>query len=195
MARTQRATPEIPSASLADIAFMLLIFFLVATTMDVDTGLARMLPPPVPEDQPKQENEIKDRNVLVVLVNKNNQILCDGKWLTVSQLREETKEFISNPRNDENLPEFNEVDIDLFGTIPVSKGVISLQNDRGTAYKTYIEVQNELVGAYNELRDELSMSKFRKKFDDLSEEQSEAVKKAIPQRISEAEPKNVGGKQ
>jgi biopolymer transport protein ExbD len=173
---------------------MLLIFFLVATTMDVDTGLARMLPPPVPEDQPKQENEIKDRNVLVVLVNKNNQILCDGKWLTVSQLREETKEFISNPRNNEELPEFNELDIDLIGTYSVSKGVISLQNDRGTAYKTYIEVQNELVGAYNELRDELSMSKFRKKFDDLSEEQSEAVKKAIPQRISEAEPKNVGGK-
>lgn len=194
MARTKRATPEIPSASLADIAFMLLIFFLVATTMDVDTGLARMLPPPVPPDQQNDTPPIKERNVLVVLVNKNNQILCDGKWLNVSQIREEVKEFIANPRNDEELPEFNEVEIDLLGTVLVSKGVISLQNDRGTAYKTYIEVQNELVGAYNELRDDLAMKTFGKKFDDLSEEQSDAVKSAIPQRISEAEPKNVGGK-
>lgn len=194
MARSKRATPEIPSSSLADIAFMLLIFFLVATTMDVDTGLARMLPPPVPPDQQNDTPPIKERNVLVVLVNKNNQILCDGKWLSVSQLREEAKDFIANPRNDAELPEFNDVDIDLIGTIPVSKGVISLQNDRGTAYKTYIEVQNELVGAYNELREEFAMRNFGRKFDDLSESQSEAVKKAIPQRISEAEPKNVGGK-
>lgn len=163
MARTKRATPEIPSASLADIAFMLLIFFLVATTMDVDTGLARMLPPPVPPDQQNDTPPIKERNVLVVLVNKNNQILCDGKWLNVSQIREEVKEFIANPRNDEELPEFNEVEIDLLGTVLVSKGVISLQNDRGTAYKTYIEVQNELVGAYNELRDDLAMKTFGKK--------------------------------
>lgn len=194
MRRTKRAIPEIPAASLADIAFMLLIFFLVATTMDVDTGLARMLPPPVPANNKSDAPPIKERNVLVVLVNKNNQILCEGKPINVEELREITKQFIANPLNDANLPEFLDTQIDLLGVVPVTKGVISLQNDRSTSYKTYIDVQNELVGAYNELRDEFALKNFGRKFDNLSDAQSEAVKKAIPQRISEAEPKNVGGK-
>ncbi len=194
MRRTKRAIPEIPAASLADIAFMLLIFFLVATTMDVDTGLARMLPPPVPANVKSDTPPIKERNVLVILVNKNNQILCEGKPINVSELREVTKRFIANPQGDANLPEFLKTQIDLLGVIPVTKGVISLQNDRSTSYKTYIDVQNELVGAYNELRDEFAMKNFGRKFDNLTDAQSEAVKKAIPQRISEAEPKNVGGK-
>lgn len=194
MRRTKRAIPEIPAASLADIAFMLLIFFLVATTMDVDTGLARMLPPPAPANNKSNTPPIKERNVLVVLVNKNNQILCEGKPTSVSELREITKEFIANPLKDNTLPEFLNTQIDLLGVVPVTKGVISLQNDRGTSYKTYIDVQNELVGAYNELRDEFALKNFGRKFDNLTDAQSEAVKKAIPQRISEAEPKNVGGK-
>lgn len=189
----KRAVPEINSSSMADIAFMLLIFFLVATTMDVDSGLARMLPPPAPEETPDTP-PIKERNVFVVLLNKNNQLLVEGRPMTAGQLKDATKEFIQNPMRAENLPEFKETDVPLLGKIPVSKGIVSLQNDRGTAYKLYIEVQNELVAAYTEVREEFAMQKFGKKYEDLTDDQLKAVKKAIPQRISEAEPKNVGGK-
>ncbi|OFX55497.1 MAG: biopolymer transporter ExbD [Bacteroidetes bacterium GWA2_30_7] len=194
MARKKRPIPEINAGSMADIAFLLLIFFLVTTTMDVDSGLSRMLPPPVPENQ-EPPPPIKDRNVFVVLVNKDNRLLVEGEPMKVKQLREKAKEFIANPRNTETLPEKKETDIKLFGKYPVSKQVISLQNDRGTAYGTYIAVQNELVAAYNELRNELAQQKFGKNFDELNKEQSDAVKEIYPQRISEAEPKNVGGQQ
>jgi len=179
---------------MADIAFMLLIFFLVATTMDVDSGLSRMLPPPVPDEEQIDTPPIRERNVFVVLLNKNNQLLVEGRPMTVGQLKDVAKEFITNPLRKDDLPETKPTEIELLGMVDVSKGVISLQNDRGTAYKMYIEVQNELVAAYNEVRDEFSVQNFGKRFDDLSEDQSKAVKKAIPQRISEAEPKNVGGK-
>jgi biopolymer transport protein ExbD len=189
----KRDVPEINSSSMADIAFMLLIFFLVATTMDIDTGLARMLPPPVPEEQ-EDTPPIKERNVFVVLVNKNNQLLVEGRPMRVDDLKDACKEFILNPRYDETLPETKTTNIPLIGDFEVSKGVVSLQNDRGTQYGTYLVVQNALVAAYNEVRDELSMEKFGKNFDRLNESQADAIKKAIPQRISEAEPKNVGGK-
>lgn len=190
----KREVPEINAGSMADIAFLLLIFFLVTTTMDIDSGLSRMLPPPVPEDQ-EPPPPIKDRNVFVVLVNRDNRLLVEGEPLKVRQLRKKAKEFIANPKNDEDLPEKKETEIPFFGTYPVSKQVISLQNDRGTSYGTYIAVQNELVAAYNELRDELAQQKFGKKFDDLNKEQSDAIKDIFPQRISEAEPKNIGGNQ
>jgi biopolymer transport protein ExbD len=188
----KRSIPEINAGSMADIAFLLLIFFLVTTTMDVDSGLTRMLPPPVPADQAPPP-PIKDRNVFVVLVNKDNRLLVEGEPMNVKNLREKTKEFIANPKNLENLPEKKEEEIPFFGTYSVSKQVISLQNDRSTSYGMYIAVQNELVAAYNELRDELSMQKFNKKFDELNKEESQAVKDIYPQRISEAEPKNIGG--
>lgn len=190
----KREVPEINAGSMADIAFLLLIFFLVTTTMDVDSGLSRMLPPPVPENQ-EPPPPIKDRNVFVVLVNKDNRLLVEGEPMKVKQLRKKAKEFIANPKNDEDLPEKKETEVQFFGNYPVSKQVISLQNDRGTSYGTYIAVQNELVAAYNELRDELSQQKFGKKFDELNKEQSTAIKDIFPQRISEAEPKNIGGNQ
>jgi len=189
----KRPLPEINSSSMADIAFMLLIFFLVATTMDVDTGLSRMLPPPIQgEVDPDDNTKVNERNVFVVLVNKDDRLLVEGRPTDVSQLREKCKKFITNPKGDENLPEFKDVEVPLLGTMKVSKGVVSLQNDRGTTYKTYIAVQNELVRAYNEVRDELAMKKFGKVYEDLTEEQGKAIKKAVPQRISEAEPKSIG---
>lgn len=188
----KRQVPEINAGSMADIAFLLLIFFLVTTTMDIDSGLSRMLPPPVPADQPPPP-PIHDRDVFVVLVNKDNRLLVEGKPMKVKNLRKEAKEFIANPKDDILLPAKKEQEIPFFGTYRVSKQVISLQNDRGTAYGTYIAVQNELVAAYNELRDELAMQKFGKKFDDLPKEQMDAIKDIYPQRISEAEPKNIGG--
>jgi len=100
--------------------------------------------------------------------------------------------FFKNPTDADNLPEKKMTEIPFFGNYPVSKGIVSLQNDRGTKYKTYIAVQNELVAAYNELRDELSMQKFGKPYGDLEKDKKNAIRKIYPQRISEAEPKNVG---
>ncbi len=189
-----RKLPEYNSSSLADIAFMLLIFFLVTTTMDTDTGISRMLPPPVPPQQQDDDQKIKERNVFVVLINKNDQLLVEGKPMQVSELKEAAKEFIENPMRSELLPEFKPMTVPFFDkTVEVSKQVISLQNDRGTSYGLYIEVQNELARAYNELRDELSLRKFGKKYDALDYDRQKAIRTIYPQRISEAEPKNYGG--
>ena len=192
----KRKTPGINGSSSADIAFMLLIFFLITTSMDTDQGLARRLPPPVPKDQKNDADvDIKKRNLLVVLVSSGNQIMCGGELTDIKQLKDKVKEFVENPYNDANKPEKVEVDVPYFGKKMVSKNhVISLQSDRGTSYQAYIDVQNELAAAYNELRDDVSKEKFGKAFMDLDEEQQKAVQQIYPQKISEAEHKNYGGK-
>lgn len=195
MAKKKRSTPEINSSSTADMAFLLLIFFLITTSMDTDRGLARRLPEPPQENQKKEDKEIKDRNILQVFVNFNDQLMCGSDYVSVEQLRDKAKEFIANPYNDEKLPEKVAVDVPFFGTQMVTKfHVISLRCDRGTSYKAYIAVQNELVAAYNELRNELSQSKWQKNYADLNEEQQEAIRQIYPQVISEAEPKKYGEK-
>jgi biopolymer transport protein ExbD len=172
---------------------MLLIFFLVATQMNTDTGLERRLPQWVEEEQ-ETEMDVNERNIFVVLVNRNNDLLVEGQWSKVSELREMTKEFLANSNNDPNLPEKEPKEIPFFGEVMVTKGVISLQNDRDTRYDMYISVQNELIGAINELRNELAQSKFGKIFESCTYEQQEAIKDIYPSRISEAEPKKIGGK-
>ena len=188
-----RKIPEIPSASLADIAFMLLIFFLVTTTMDVDSGLERRLPQWVDPEELDDDQQIKERNVFVVLVNRNNDLLVEGEYAEIENLRERAKEFMANPYNSENLPEKEPKQVPYFGDVMVTKGVISLRNDMDTQYGTYIAVQNELVAAINELREELAKEHFGKSYDDLNKEQKDAIREIYPQRISEAEPKKVGG--
>ncbi|NOY96934.1 MAG: biopolymer transporter ExbD [Chlorobi bacterium] len=185
--------PELPASTLADIAFMLLIFFLVTTTMDVDSGLRRRLSPMPPEDM-EDTPPIKERNVFIVLVDKSNRLMVEGELMQISNLREKAKEFLANPDNSDKLPEKKLVEIPFLGEYEVSKGVISLQNDVGTQYGTYIAVMNELVGAYNELRDELSRREFGKPYNNLDKDRRKAVQKAIPMLLSEAEPKKVGGK-
>jgi biopolymer transport protein ExbD len=190
-----KKVPEFNAAPMADIAFLLLIFFLVATTMNIDTGLTRKLPP-LPEDQKQQQDDkkIKERNVFEVLINSNDQLLVEGEPMKISSLRESAKEFISNPQNKDNLPEMTEKEFPEVGVLEVPKNhIISLQNDRGTSYEMYLHVQNELVAAYNELRNEIATRKFGKKFEELSGKRQKAIKEAYPQVISEAEPKNVGG--
>lgn len=184
----------INAAPMADIAFLLLIFFLVTTTLDTDSGIMRRLPPmPKPEDL-EQQDRIRERNVFLVMINKNNELLVELEPMDIFQLRERAKEFIANPNNDAGLPEKTLMEVPFFGMWEVSnKGVISVQNDRGTSYKMYMMVQNELVAAYNELRNELAMQKFGKRMDDLTEEQQEAIRSIYPLNISEAEPKSVGG--
>ena len=191
----KRKTPGINGSSSADIAFMLLIFFLITTSMDTDQGLARRLPPPVPKDQKKQDVDINKRNLLVVLINSQNQILCGDQFVDIKQLKDKVKEFIDNPYNDADKPEKVEEDVPFFGKVMTAKKhVISLQNDRGTEYQAYIKVQNELAKAYNELRDDVSRKKFGMPFAELDEEQQKAVQQIYPQKISEAAPKNYGGK-
>lgn len=189
-----KKNPEIPQASLADIAFMLLIFFLVTTTMDVDSGLEKRLAQWVPDSQLDENTPpINERNVFVVNVNKDNQLMVEGEIIPLEELREKAKEFLANPMNADNLPEKDPTDVPYFGTVGITKGIISLQNDVGTTYGTYLAVQNELVAAYNELREELSLSQFGRSYASLNEDQQEAIKTVYPQKISEAEQRRIGG--
>lgn len=193
----KRKVQEINASSMADIAFLLLIFFLVTTTMSVDKGLSRRLPPPLPPNMEKKDVEVNKRNILVILINSNNQLMVQGEPLDVRELKDRAKEFILNEARESSLPEIVPVDVEIDGkteTYEVTKNhVISLQNDRGTEYQKYLEVQNELVAAYNEIREEFSKKRFGKSYAELTEDQQLAVQDLYPQKISEAEPKNYGG--
>ncbi len=205
----KRDTPEVNAGSMADIAFLLLIFFLVATTMDVDTGISRLLPP-MPEKDQKVETEVKERNVLVVLINKNDQLMVEGEIMNLDELKQKTIEFFSNPADDPNLPEKGVETIDFppgvsssfpQGTVefPVSKGVVSLQNDRSTTYGKYLKVQDVLVAAVNDLRNQFAREYFGRSYDQMNPKNStdeaimEGIRKVYKMNISEAEPKNIGG--
>lgn len=184
-----RKVPEINSSSQADIAFMLLIFFLVTTTMSVDSGIYRVLPPYV-QDQPENEQtEVRERNVLEVLINSSDRLLVERKPMRVEDLKDKVKEFYLNPLDSEDLPEKYDKEVDYLGVVRVSKGVISLQSDRGTTYGMYIKVQNQIAQAVSELRDSYAMQKFGKRFENLTEDKQDAIKAALPNPISEAEPK------
>ena len=191
----KRKVQEINAGSMADIAFLLLIFFLVATTMNVDTGLVRVLPP-MPDPNVKQEDiKVKERNLLLVFVSGSGNIMAGGQLIDIRQLKDKAKEFILNPLDDENLPERANKDIELPDggkwVYPESEGVVSLQTTRDTGYQSYIMVQNELTRAFNEVRDEVAMRKFGSKFADLPEENRNAVSKAVQLKNSEAEQRNI----
>ena len=177
---------------MADIAFLLLIFFLVATTMNTDTGIQRVLPPWV-ENPTDDAPPIKERNLMAVKVNQYDQIQMQGKLVDLHQVKDLAKEFILNAGNSEDLPEKKMTEIELIGQYPVSEGVISLQNDRGTSYDMYIKVQNELTRAFNEIRDNVARQYFGAPVSELDDAKREAIQKAVPNKISEAEPKNIGG--
>ncbi|MDR0365015.1 MAG: biopolymer transporter ExbD [Bacteroidales bacterium] len=193
MAHKKRKVPELNSTSTADIAFIMLIFFLITSTMNVDSGITRILPPPL--DPTMTPPEIRKRNLLEVRINSADMMLVKGKPADISELRDITKMFISNRNNSEEWSEKREVEIPLLGgTYMASRGIISLQNDRGTSYNMYLQVQNELAAAINELRNELSKEQFGVSFTDLIDQAKiEAIQKAIPVSISEAEPENIGG--
>lgn len=235
----RRELSEINAGSMADIAFLLLIFFLVTTTMDTDKGILRILPPPIDEEDPNPP-EVKEKNVYVVLVNANDQLLVEGAPMRIENLKEGAMKFLTNSGifrdeyNDPTMPERewvrrstatenirlaraalqqdpnnekaksslsrwedNLVTIDLLGefkSLP-SSALISLQNDNSTSYDMYIQVQNELQSAVNQLRDDISMEKFGVTYDQLNplgddKEKIIAIRQVVPQRISEAEPKN-----
>mgnify|MGYP006294819915 FL=1 len=207
----RRELQEVNAGSMADIAFLLLIFFLVATTMDVDTGITRLLPP-IPEEEQDTEVKVNKRNVLVVLINRSDQLMVRGEPGTrLDELKRITMEFFTNPNNSQDLPEMENKEVEFppgsSSMLPpdgvwrgqVSKGVISLQNDRSTTYGKYLQVQNELVAAVNQLRNDFCELYFDKKYDELNEnnpvekEIKEGIREIYKMNISEATPKNIQG--
>ena len=136
--RKTRPLQEVNASSMADIAFLLLIFFLVTTTINVDKGILHKLPPK--EDEPPEVIEFNQNNVMNILVNKYDQMLVRGELMEVDELREKAREFLQNYGRDPELSDNPQ------------KAVVSLKNDRGTSYNIYIRVQNELKAAYRDLR-------------------------------------------
>ena len=192
MARKAKKSPPINSGSMADISFLLLTFFLLTSSIDSDVGIIRRLPPPLPDNQVPPD--VKERNVMAVLVNFNDELRVNNESMDISELRQATKIFLSNPYNDPHKSEQVEREFTGLGVVTISRGVVSLLNDNGTTYEMYIKVQNELTAAVNELRDEFSRRQFGVRFEDLrSQVIQEAIQRAIPIAISEAEPKDFGG--
>jgi len=179
MAKKSRGVPEINASSTADIAFLLLVFFLVTTTIDVERGITVRLPEW--SEEKTDQVDMKKRNVFSVLVNAQNQLLVRSELEKIENLREKAKEFIMNPNGN---PELSEAP---------NTAIISLKNDRGTSYETYIEVYNELKAAYNELWDEESMRLYNQHYsEDLPKAKKENIKLKIPFVLSEAEPTKYG---
>ena len=208
MAKSQRKVPALNASSMADISFLLLTFFLLGSNMDVDSGLARRLPPP-PQTEEDTSVEVQRRNLLVVLVNAQNETMVQNQqsseWYANEAelrgaggkvaLKDKVKEFVLNTSNSSELPALEEVDFGApIGIVPVTSAhVVSIQNDATTSYRAYIAVQNEVVKAYNELREEGARKYFNTSYADLTEDQQRQINELYPQRISEAEPKNYGG--
>jgi len=206
-----RQVGEINASSQADIAFLLLIFFLVTTSMNVDQGLFRQLPPPSDNIDPQHE-KINERNIFIVLINKDNQLAIEGEVADFNELTDRTIKFLTNPANSENLSEQVKASkkledaeaagkaedvalyralVDRCGDPNITRGVVSLQNDRGTKYETYIQVQNSIVAAFNICRDNFAKEYFGNLYDDLSADDQKLVKTVFPLAISEAEPRSV----
>jgi hypothetical protein len=201
----KRSAPEVNAGSMADIAFLLLIFFLVTTTIETDSGLNRKLPPIEEIEDPPI---IKEKNIFTVVVNKNNQLLVEEELVGISDLRALATEFLDNGGGEgEDACQFCQGARDPKSSDNPEKAIISLKNDRETSYKVYIAVQNELVAAYNVLRDREFMRLFpnesmtfveaNKKYSDprTSPEEKERLKPKLaevkllfPQKLSEAEP-------
>ncbi len=198
MARRAGA-PEVNAGSMADIAFLLLIFFLVTTTIETDAGLDRMLPPIEPPDT---DVVIKQKNIFQVNINKNGQLLADGELIQLKELREKATEFLEN-NGDGTCTYCSQGKKDPSSSDNPTKAIISLKNDRETKYGTYITVQNELVGAYNDLRNREAMRFFKRKFTDMEaeylkqetpqttkdrlKEELTRIQDMFPQKLSEAE--------
>ena len=204
----RRATPEVNAGSMADIAFLLLIFFLVTTTIEKDKGIARQLPPKEPPTD--EQVKIKEKNLFIVNVNRHDQLLVDENLMELKDLRQAAIAFLDNGGASSGTAEYCNYckgKRDPSSSDNPDKAVISVQNDRLTSYKMYIAVQNELVAAYNFLRDRESQRLYGWKFSEINsqmeegsfkgneaaiKEKLETIQKLYPQKLSEAEPKKSG---
>ena len=203
----RRENPEINAGSMADIAFLLLIFFLVTTTMNVDSGVSKKLSEKPPADYVPPV--IKEKNIFEVNINRNNELLVEGERMDVKDIRDAAVKFIDNggglgKPNEDGTPgescDYCEGERSDSSSDHPNKAIISVQSDRGTEYGTYIKVQNELLRAYTVLRNRLCMKRYDMSFDELEEsykdnksnaalkKKVEDIKTAYPQIISDAEP-------
>ncbi len=178
----EREIPEINASSMADIAFLLLIFFLVTTTMDIDKGIIVTLPPYVP-DQEQLDVKLNQRNVLEILVNAKDQLLVEGELMDIAELKDICIKHVDN----------NKVDPD-FSDSP-DEAVVSLQNDKGTSYNRYIEVYNEIRAGYNTLRDQKCRRDYGIPFAQADTAQQRTIRKYYPLRLSEADPTDFSNKE
>ncbi|OGS70152.1 MAG: biopolymer transporter ExbD [Flavobacteria bacterium RIFCSPLOWO2_12_FULL_35_11] len=200
----RRDIGEINAGSMADIAFLLLIFFLVTTTMDVDSGIARKLP-----EKTDQQSDVivKEKNVLDIVVNRNNQLLVENEYVKVTDIKRLAMKFIDNGGGlgtpIDNKPgepcDYCEGAKDPNSSDHPTKAIISLQSDRGTTYGMYVSIQNEIEAAYNELRNNLATKRYGRSYDallqDYDDNPTESLKVKIddlkdkyPQIITEPEP-------
>ena len=199
----KRAAPEVNAGSMADIAFLLLIFFLVTTTIETDSGISRKLPPPVEDDITPPV--LKQKNIFVVEVNKNNDLLVEEEPMELKDLRAEAIKFLDNGGGKGNdRCEYCQGAKDPSSSDNPNKAVISLRNNRETSYKTYIAVQNELVAAYTFLRNRESRRLYGVSFEQMEKdakdvnypgnkeklkEKIKSIQNLFPEKLSEAEPK------
>lgn len=197
----KRSAPEVNAGSMADIAFLLLIFFLVTTTIETDQGISRKLPPM--DEEQVDPPPVKEKNIFTVLVNRNDQLLVEDKLMELTDLRAAAVKFLDN--GGDGTCAHCRGDKDPASSDNPEKAIISLQNDSETTYKAYISVQNELVAAYYELRDRECLARYQKTYRELermfddpktkgaTKERLEPILKDIqtlfPQKLSEAEPK------
>lgn len=198
----KRAAPEVNAGSMADIAFLLLIFFLVTTTIETDSGINRKLPP---MEESEEDVIIKQKNIFTVLVNGKDQLLVEDELMELKDLRKAAVEFLDNggiPKGQEGYCDYCQGKRDPASSDNPDKAIISLKNDRETTYKTYIAVQNELVAAYNQLRDARAQLLYGKSFLEMEanyndvnwpgnknklKEQIEQIKIEYPQKLSEVQ--------
>ncbi len=199
---SRRGNAEINAGSMADIAFLLLIFFLVTTTMDVDSGIARKLP-----EKTEDEVIIKEKNVLDIVVNRNNQLLVENEFVEISDIKQLAIDFIDNGGGESNPKDGNpgepcdycQGNKELTSSDHPTKAVISLQSARATRYGIYISIQNEIEAAYNELRSRLSVKLYSRTYKELLKdykdegtvslkEKIDNLKSKYPQIIAEPEP-------
>jgi biopolymer transport protein TolR len=199
----RKGAPEVNAGSMADIAFLLLIFFLVTTTIETDAGLDRMLPPIEPPDT---DVVIKQKNIFTVSINKSGQLLVEEELMNLEGLRDAAIAFLDNGGAPAGSPEYCNYcqgKRDASSSDNPQKAIISLKNDRETAYKTYITVQNELVGAYNDLRNRESRRLYNRDFTEMEseylnpetpssvrdelKEKVQRIQELFPQKLSEAE--------
>ncbi|MBO6793079.1 MAG: biopolymer transporter ExbD [Balneolaceae bacterium] len=172
MKKKKREGAEINGSSMADIAFLLLIFFLVTTTINVDTGIGMVLPPPL--DEEVDPPPIRERNQMNILVNAQGLILMDEQPVSINEVRQKLMEFIDNPNNDETL------------AVSPEAAIVSLKTQKETPYRIYIDMLDEVMGAYKELRDAASRANYGVEFNRLQPEspQREQIQDMYPKKIS-----------
>jgi biopolymer transport protein ExbD len=193
--RYKHEIPGIHSSAVADLSFLLLIFFIVTISLEPAWVMPTRLSPPVPENRQTAPIKIKERDFLPIYIDDENRIFCRSIAIKATELRTYAKHFIENPDNDNDLPEKIATDIPLLGTVDITqRHIIALSNGEKTSFQAYIFVQNELIAAYNELREELSRKKFGKSYNALTTPEQEAVRGYYPRKISRPEKTDKGGR-